>query len=80
MKRLILSFVLLFSGCVTSESDAIKAVQNLGMTEVSPQGVALASCGENDYLGRKFVATNVVGDRVAGVVCCGTFKGCTVRF
>lgn len=37
-------------------------------------------CGRGDVSAIKFTAINPRGDVVNGTVCCGWFKGCTVRF
>lgn len=36
--------------------------------------------GEGDKYGKGFIATNPAGHQVEGIVCCGNWKSCTVRF
>ncbi len=80
MKRLLILAVLLLPGCTTFESETISAATNAGFTDVVPGNLDFFACSESDKTGRKFVGTNVQGQRVQGTVCCGTFKRCTVRF
>ncbi len=52
-----------------------------GFREIKEEGFAFFSCSSDDTYGVHFTATNPMGARVSGVVCCGlVFKGCTVRF
>lgn len=67
-------------GCTPRDSTAKAAVEKLGMTDVKVGGPSFFSCGEDDLTGASFTATNPAGQRVEGVVCCGVFKACTVRF
>lgn len=78
MRSLILASLLLL-GC-TDESAAIHTIQSAGFTSIRTTGYEPFGCGEGDVSSTGFVATNVRGERVSGVVCCGITKGCTVRF
>lgn len=55
-------------------------LENQGFTDIQIGEYKFGACGEDDYYSTGFTATNPIGNRVSGVVCCGTFKGCTVRF
>lgn len=77
MKRLIL--VALLAGC-TAPDRARETLDNSGYTNIEIGGWAAFGCGESDTYKNHFTATNPNGKRVEGVVCCGLYKGCTVRF
>ena len=66
----------------THVSGAEAAVQAMGFRDVKTNGVPFFGCGKGDSMlrSRRFTATNSAGARVRGVVCCGLFKRCTVRF
>lgn len=75
--------VLLFYGSgagTTSAEDAKATLLKSGFTSVQTGGVSYFECSDSDLPGREFVATNPAGQSVRGVVCCGLFKACTVRF
>ncbi len=68
----------------SNDGRAMSALSAMGMKDVSfnnDYGVML-KCGEDDsvLMSKSFSATSISGQRVSGVVCCGHFKGCTVRF
>ena len=65
--------------CTTDPTDATRALEDEGYTEVRTGGASFFGCGKGDYMGREFTAKNVNGRTVSGVVCCGLTKGCTVR-
>lgn len=75
-----LAGALLLSGCTTDHDETRNAAQALGLRDVVAGDLDPLKCGQDDKIGRSFTATNVNGDRVHGVVCCGIAKGCTVRF
>lgn len=77
---MILGFVMLSTGCITGEGEARETLYKSGYTDVGITGVEPFACGKDDFMGQSFNAKNVQGMRVEGVVCCGMFKGCTVRF
>jgi hypothetical protein len=66
-------------GC-TNDSDSTRALQSAGFSNIRTTGYRMWGCGESDTYHTGFVATNPAGQEVSGVVCCGTFKGCTIRF
>jgi hypothetical protein len=74
-----LILVLLATGC-TDPSASRAALTKSGFTDITIGGYDAWSCGEGDAYSTSFTATNPNGMRVSGVVCCGTFKRCTVRF
>ena len=61
-------------------SDSETALHSAGFSEVVVGDHAYFECGRGDVSSLAFTATNPNGDRVSGTVCCGWFKGCTVRF
>lgn len=79
MKKLLIA-ALLLTGCVTGDDEASSTLRKSGYTNVRPGSLDFFECSDNDKTGRSFRATNSLGQEVEGVVCCGVFKGCTVRF
>jgi len=64
------------------ERRAIHAIEAAGMRDVLLGGVDLFAC-DGDEASRHFAATNVLGKRVEGTVCCGLTaiaKACTLRW
>jgi hypothetical protein len=51
-----------------------------GFSDISTGKFNWKSCGDSDYYATEFTATNTIGKRVSGVVCCGYYKSCTIRF
>ena len=81
MKNLLLLTIvcLSMSACGTNDSETVRTLNNAGYTDVVPGGYAFFQCDSKDKFQTKFTATNPVGNRVAGVVCCGWLKSCTIR-
>lgn len=80
MKKLILAAMCaVVFGC-TAEDDTRNTLTKAGYSNIEIDGYAFLGCGEDDNFKTKFTATNPNGMRVSGVVCCGVFKGCTIRF
>ncbi len=71
--------ILGFQGCTTGGDEAKETLSKSGFYDISTGSVAFG-CAEGDKVGRNFSATNSNKQRVEGIVCCGVFKGCTVRF
>lgn len=92
MKLSLLLLLLAFLGCdeasdtrahhLTLEQE--RALTSMGFSEPKPDnsGSEFWNCGRDDsaLYSAGFTALNPVGRRVTGVVCCGLWKGCTVRF
>lgn len=80
MKKLIVAVMCaMMAGCAApdmSKETLVKA----GFRDIQIDGYAWMGCGKDDTFSTKFTATNALGMRVSGVVCCGTWKGCTVRY
>jgi hypothetical protein len=66
-------------GCNVGKEGA-RALEAQGYRDVRIGSHAWWGCGRDDSYSSHFIATNPLGKRVAGVVCCGWTKGCTVRF
>lgn len=64
----------------TSPEQVNTTLNKQGFEKVVPGELSLFGCGEDDMPGRRFVAVNPRGVEVEGIVCCGLFKNCTVRF
>ena len=80
MRYLFAILILLAASC-TDEESTISTLQKSGYTNIKIGDYAWFDCSENDFFRTRFSATNVNGERVEGVVCCGLlFKSCTVRF
>ena len=65
---------------LVSDQRARSSLASAGYSDISLQGVSFFGCGDDDTLSCKFTATNPQGARVSGVLCCGIFKSCTIRF
>ncbi len=79
MKNAPLILIMFLAGCTDSTS-AKETLLDAGYTEVITGGYDFLACGEDDLSATKFTALNPAGTRnVKGTVCCGIFKGCTVR-
>jgi len=59
---------------------AKELLEKQGYENVRMTGYKAFACGKDDMTSRGFDATSPNGSQVEGVVCCGLFKGCTVRF
>lgn len=66
--------------CGASEERSRAALEKSGYKDIEITGYSPFSCDEKDSFSTGFKATNPVGQRVEGVVCCGLLKNCTVRF
>lgn len=79
----LLFFVVLIGIQIGNWTRADKATDTLeaeGYTEIVPGDHSWFVCGQGDVSATSFAATNPLGKRVTGTVCCGLFKGCTVRY
>lgn len=66
-------------GACTEAKASKEALTSSGYSDVETGDYAWWKCA--DTYATKFVATNPVGRRVEGAVCCGWLtKGCTIRF
>ena len=87
MKSILIAACLCVAACATNDSEAIKALDNNGFTNITitDRGFLAASwegCDDKDGNWYHATATNPTGKRVNMLVCCGgalDFKGCTVR-
>lgn len=66
------------AGC-TSEKEARRAVESLGMEFVRSTGYRPFSCSEDDMFRTGFEAVDAKGRPVTGTVCSALLKGATVR-
>jgi hypothetical protein len=66
----------------TDESGTRRALSSQGFRDVVITRAAFFSCGQDDASATGFTATNPIGQRVSGTVCCKSYIGnnCTVRF
>lgn len=79
-KILFIALALSLTACSNS-SDAVRALQGSGYTNIQPGGYDWFACSKDDFYHTKFTATNPAGQTVSGTVCSGLlFKGATVRF
>lgn len=67
-------------GCETNEDEARETLEKSGFSDISTGDSTFYGCGHGDKMGREFRAKNVAGKVVTGIVCCGQWKSCTVRF
>lgn len=66
-------------GCGVGE-EGVRALEAEGFRDIVIGDHTWWKCGRDDSFASNFIATNPLGRRVAGAVCCGWAKGCTVRF
>ena len=83
MKKVIILFLilsLLLVGC-TSESRTTSTLEKGGFTDIKTGGWDIFACAGEDWFSTKFEATNTLGKRIEGTVCCGLIlKSCTIRY
>ena len=83
MRTLALSLLfagLVFSGC-TNRTDAEKALNAEGMSNIQVTGYSWFACSKDDFYHTGFTATNFSGNPIEGTVCSGLlFKGSTIRY
>ena len=80
LKALTIAFALCMLSSCTNDKEALSTLENSGFSNVQLVGHQFFRCGKDDTSATGFVADNPKGKRVMGTVCCGTFKGCTIRF
>lgn len=68
----------LLAAC-TSHTDAQRALEGAGYTQIETGGRAWFACSKDDAFATRFTATGPTGRRVSGAVCSGWFKGSTIR-
>ena len=56
------------------------ALDSAGVSGATITGHSLMGCGKEDMSSVNFKGTNANGKPVTGVVCCGLWKSCTVRW
>jgi hypothetical protein len=76
---LVLALALTATACTDNEG-ATRALESMGMSDIQLTGYEWTTCSDSDTFHTGFRATNQAGKKVSGVVCCGWFKDCTVRF
>lgn len=81
MKKLVSCLFLIFAlaGCEVSDSQANRAIRDMGLTDIQLGSYSLFGCGEDHSFSREFSATQPANNRrVNGVVCC-SYTACSVR-
>lgn len=69
----------MLSAC-TSHTDARRALEGAGYTNIELGGYAFFACSRDDTLATSFKATGPTGVRVSGAVCSNLLiKGATIR-
>ncbi len=77
----IIILAMLLQRCMVTNEEALDTLNKAGFKQPVVTGSNWMTCGEGDKeLGADFEAINTSGQKVNGTVCCGIFKGCTVRF
>lgn len=66
--------------CAPRPSQVSGALDALSLRDPNLGGWPWFECGYGDEFAQEFEATTPSGQRISGAVCCGIFKGCTVRF
>ncbi len=78
MKKILLVVAVLLSGC-TSSSEAMRALESTGYSNINITGYRFFLCDDKDTFSTGFEATGQNGRRVSGAVCSGFLKGATIR-
>jgi hypothetical protein len=70
------------SGSDNAQVNAIRSMGFRNINLISNAPKVMFTCGKEDtvFTSSAFSATNLAGEKVSGVVCCGFLKGCTIRF
>lgn len=80
-KLILLAIVIITLTSCTNSSDAFKALDGMGFTNIEVTGYQPFACSQDDFYHTGFKATNPNGKIVTGTVCSGIFfKNSTVRF
>lgn len=81
IKRVLAVFGFVFAlwACTDSER-SVQTLEQAGFTDIQTTGYVVFACSDDDSYHTGFRAKNARGQPVTGVVCCGVFKSCTVRF
>lgn len=86
MSKFSLVMFLCLIGCSSDSTEAVRAVEDLGMTDVVVEDSSLLAdfygCGDDDGIAYEVTAVNPLKKNVKLTVCCGgplSLKGCTVR-
>ena len=81
MNKWLLTFLMIMSAGCTNSSDAKKALESEGFSNIQTQGYGWFACSKDDTFSTKFTAVNSQGKKVSGVVCSGLlFKNSTIRW
>lgn len=80
MKYLIIALLASFALACTAPDATKETLRKSGYKDIQTGGYNVFACGRDDNFATEFTATNPAGERVSGVVCCGLWKNCTVRF
>lgn len=75
---IILVGALVLPSCTAPERSR-SVLEQSGYSDIRAGGYAFTGCGEGDTYHTLFSAKGPTGQPTRGVVCCGVFKGCTVR-
>ena len=67
-------------GMWDKSAESKEALRKSGYSNIEIGDHAFFECGRGDVSSLSFTAGNPGGVRVSGTVCCGWFKGCTIRF
>ncbi|WP_192246169.1 hypothetical protein [Mesorhizobium silamurunense] len=73
-------FVASSGGCAVDTNKATRALNAMGIHDVTFGGYAWMACDKNDTFASTFKGTGADGAPVSGAVCQGAFKNITVRF
>lgn len=81
MKQILILCLLVMTSSCTSRSDADRALDALGFTDIEVTGYRMFSCGDDYFYHTGFHAMNPQHKKVSGTVCSGfLFKNSSVKF
>lgn len=76
---IVIAMTTFLAGC-TAPNYSKDALEKAGFSNIEIGGYDFFACSKGDTFATEFTATNPLGKRVSGTVCCGIFKSCTIRF
>lgn len=87
MKKLILCLMFL-CGCTYTQEEVEEVLDNEGIHNVTLGGYGLFDCSDDDHFRTRFSGYRTIlqhdgttqEHQVSGVLCCGFFKNCTIRY
>ena len=79
--KLLICLLTMFVPSCSAPEESKETLEKAGFSDIEITGWIPLQCSKGDTFSTGFKATNPLGKRVEGVVCCGwPTKACTIRF